>query len=147
MTPCSFVCWLDDIFQPKRSGVICSERQGIIRCQPPTPSPTNQTDTHVVQSNRSSLSLLPPPHPPPHPPTPQVWNTHLEKTNRQKNIIEQHHSRIQNHKQPYSIGNNNNSKISMIYFPEYLVVVVLVTTSSFFKKQLNSLYLAIEVIT
>ena len=35
MTPCSFIWWLDDIFQPKRSGVICYERRDIIRCQPP----------------------------------------------------------------------------------------------------------------
>ena len=35
MTPCSFAWWLDDIFLPKRSGVICYERRDIIRCQPP----------------------------------------------------------------------------------------------------------------
>ena len=35
MTPCSFVWWLDDIFRPKRPGVICYERRDIIRCQPP----------------------------------------------------------------------------------------------------------------
>ena len=35
MTPCSFVCWLDDIFWPKRSGIICYERQDIIWRQLP----------------------------------------------------------------------------------------------------------------
>ena len=39
MTPCSFVWSLDDIFQPKRSGIICYERRDIIWHQPPHLAP------------------------------------------------------------------------------------------------------------
>ena len=39
MTPCSFIWRLDDIFWPKRSGIICYERQDIIWHQPPNLAP------------------------------------------------------------------------------------------------------------
>ena len=47
MTPCSFVCWVDDIFWPKRSGIICSERLDIIQCQPPNLALCNMEDQRV----------------------------------------------------------------------------------------------------
>ena len=77
MTPCSFVHWLDDIFQPKRSGIIWSERRDLIWCQLPNLEawensqlfsnplpPTKQT--HMLSIIIGTLS--PPPTPPPPPP-------------------------------------------------------------------------------
>ena len=52
-TPCSFIWWLDDIFQPKRSGIICYERQAIIQHQLPNLAPWE--NSHLKLSSRTVL--------------------------------------------------------------------------------------------
>ena len=47
MTPCSFVWWLDGIFCPKRSGIICYERRDIIRHQLPNLAPWENSQNKI----------------------------------------------------------------------------------------------------
>ena len=59
MTPCSFVWWLDDFFQPKRSGIICYERRDIIRHQLPNLAPwENSRSEYSIVTLIFELSLM-----------------------------------------------------------------------------------------
>ena len=58
MTPCSFICWLDDIFWPKRSGIICSERRDIIWHQLPNLALWENSNSHFPTLESETVFIL-----------------------------------------------------------------------------------------